>query len=156
MTPSTNSPAQPAPAPAPAGPATATIEAGKALVLRYFEMWNTGLGAVADELLGPTYVEHGHPDFVGPAASRSLVPRVHRLYPGIVVSAEIVVANGEFVVVRTTLHPGDVDGHPDGPRRGMAMFRIADGKLAEQWSWCAPVRGQARAPDRSEAGAVRR
>ena len=47
-------------------------------------------------------------------------------------------------------------GHPDGPRRGMAMFRIADGKLAEQWSWCAPVRGQARAPDRSEAGAVRR
>src|SRR5580700_2369205 len=101
MTPSTNSPAPAATAPAPGGPAATTIEAGKALVLRYFEMWNTGLGAVADELLGPTYVEHGHPDFVGPAASRSLVPRVHRLYPGIVVSAEIVVASGEFVVVRT-------------------------------------------------------
>jgi len=103
-------------------------------------MWNTGLGAVADELLGPTYVEHAHPDFVGPAASRSLVPRVHRLYPGIVVSAEIVLADGEFVVVRTMLDPGDVDGHPDGPRRGMAMFRVAEGKLAEQWSWYAPAR----------------
>jgi hypothetical protein len=145
MTPSTNSPAPPAPAPAPGGAAAATTtEASKALVLRYFEMWNAGLGAVADELLGPTYVEHGHPDFVGPAASRSLVPRVHRLYPGIVVSAEIVVADAEFVVVRTMLHPGDVDGHPDGPRRGMAMFRIAEGKLAEQWSWYAPAKGSAR------------
>lgn len=152
MTPSTNSPAPAVPAPAPGGPAATPIEAGKALVLRYFEMWNTGLGAVADDLLGPAYVEHGHPDFVGPAASRSLVPRVHRLYPGIVVSAEIVVASGEFVVVRTTLHPGDVDGHPDGPRRGMAMFRIAEGKLAEQWSWYAPARGQTAAPGR--AGAV--
>ncbi len=48
-------------------------------------------------------------------------------------------ADAEFVVVRTRLEPGDVDGHPDGPRRGMAMFRVADGKLAEQWSWYAPA-----------------
>ena len=125
-------------------PAAARIEASKGLVLRYFEMWNTGQGAVADELLGPTYVEHAHPDFLGPAAARSLVPRLHALFPGMVVSAEIVVAEAEFVVVRTRLEPGDVDGHPDGPRAGMAMFRISDGKLAEQWSWYAPP-GKSRA-----------
>jgi len=68
------------------------------------------------------------------------VPRVHALYPGMVVSAEIVLADGEFVVVRTEVQPGDVDGHPDGPRRGMAMFRVENEKLAEQWSWYAPVR----------------
>lgn len=42
------------------------------------------------------------------------------------------IADGEFVVVRTDVAPGDADGHPEGPRRGMAMFRIADGPLAEQ------------------------
>jgi hypothetical protein len=102
-------------------------------------MWNTGQGSLADELLDPTYVEHTHPSFLGPAASRALVPRLHGLYPGLVVSVEIVLASAEFVVVRTTVEPGDVDGHPDGPGRGMAMFRVAGGKLAEQWSWYAPA-----------------
>jgi hypothetical protein len=114
-------------------------DASTALVLRYFEMWNTGRGALADELLGPTYVEHTHPSVLGPAASRALVPRLHALYPAVVVSAEIVLADAEFVVVRTTVEPRDVDGHPDGPGRGMAMFRVAGGKLAEQWSWYAPA-----------------
>jgi len=114
-------------------------EASAALVLRYFEMWNTGQGAMADELLGPTYLEHAHPNFLGPAASRALVPRLHGRYPGMVVSAEVVLADADFVVVRTTVEPGDVDGHPDGPRRGMAMFRIVAGKLAEQWSWYEPA-----------------
>jgi hypothetical protein len=114
-------------------------EASTALVLRYFEMWNTGQGAMADELLAPTYLEHAHPDFLGPAASRALVPRLHGRYPGMVVSAEIVLADAEFVVVRTTVEPGEMDGHPDGPRRGMAMFRVLAGKLAEQWSWYAPA-----------------
>jgi hypothetical protein len=103
-------------------------EASTALVHRYF-----------DELLAPTYLEHAHPDFLGPAASRALVPRLHGRYPGMVVSAEIVLADAEFVVVRTTVEPGEMDGHPDGPRRGMAMFRVLAGKLAEQWSWYAPA-----------------
>ena len=87
----------------------------------------------------PTYVEHTRPSVLGPAASRALVPRLHGLCPDMVVSVEIVLASADFVVVRTTVEPGDVDGHPDGPGRGMAMFRVADGKLAEQWSWYAPV-----------------
>lgn len=108
-------------------------------MLRYFEMWNTGQGSVADELLGPEYVEHAHPDFLGPAALRSVVPRLHALYPGMVVRAEIVASDREFVAVRTRLEPDEVDGHPDGPRRGVALFRIAEGKLAEQWTWYAPA-----------------
>jgi len=115
-------------------------EASTALVLRYFEMWNSGQGALADELLSPTYVEHTHPSVLGPAASRALVPRLHALYPAMVVAVEVVLADAEYVVVRTTVEPGDVDGHPDGPGRGMAMFRVVGGKLVEQWSWYAPVR----------------
>jgi hypothetical protein len=120
-------------------PVDTVTDASAALVRRYFDMWNTGQGSMADELLGPDYFEHAHPNFLGPAASRALVPRLHGLYPGMVVSAEVVLANAEFVVVRTSVEPGDLDGHPDGPRRGMAMFRIVGGKLAEQWSWYEPV-----------------
>jgi SnoaL-like protein len=124
------------------GPAVPTAEASKALVLRYFEMWNTGQGAVADELLSVTYIEHAHPGLLGPAAARSVVPRLHGLYPEVIVSAEVLMADAEFVVVRTGVKPGNADGHPNGPRRGMALFRIADGRLAEQWSWYEPVRGK--------------
>ena len=127
------------------GPAAHAAEASKALVLRYFEMWNTGHGAVADELLSVTYVEHAHPDLLGPAAARSVVPRLHGLYPEVVVSAEIIMADAEFVVVRTGVQPGNADGHPSGPRRGMALFRVADGRLAEQWSWYEPARGKSKA-----------
>jgi predicted SnoaL-like aldol condensation-catalyzing enzyme len=109
-------------------------------VLRYFDMWNTGQGAAADELLGPTYIEHAHPDFLGPAALRSLVPRLHAMFPGVVVRAEVVASDPEYVAVRTRVEPGDADGHPSAPRSGVALFRVADGKLAEQWSWYAPVR----------------
>jgi hypothetical protein len=123
-------------------PAAAPAEASKALVLRYFEMWNTGQGAVADELLSVTYIEHAHPDLLGPAAARSVVPRLHGLYPDVIVSAEIIMADEAFVVVRTGVQPGNADGHPNGPRRGMALFRVADGRLAEQWSWYEPVRGK--------------
>jgi hypothetical protein len=128
--------------PVRSGPVIASAEASKALVLRYFEMWNTGRGAVADELLSVTYVEHEHPDLLGPAAARSVVPRLHGLYPDVVVSAEVIMADAEFVVVRTGVQPGNADGHPNGPRRGMALFRVADGRLAEQWSWYEPARGK--------------
>ena len=116
----------------------ADAQASAALVLRYFEMWNTGRGADADELLASTYVEHAHPDFLGPGALRSIVPRIHAMFPGMFVRAEVVAADCEYVAVRTSILPGDADGHPDGPRRGVALFRVSGGKLAEQWSWYAP------------------
>ena len=56
------------------------------------------------------------------------------------VRAEIVAADREFVAVRTSIEPGEVDGHPDGPRPGVALFRIAGGKLAQQWTWYTPAR----------------
>jgi predicted SnoaL-like aldol condensation-catalyzing enzyme len=123
--------------PQPASRAPSRVEANKDLVLRYFDMWNTGRGAHADALVAPTYVEHAHPDCLGPAALRSVVPRVHARHPGVVVTAEVVAADGEFVAVRTQCQAGDGDGHPLVPRSGVALFRVEGGKLAEQWSWYA-------------------
>jgi hypothetical protein len=39
-----------------------------ASVMRYFDMWNTGDTAIADQILHPDWVDHAHPEVTGPAA----------------------------------------------------------------------------------------
>ena len=111
----------------------ARVEANRALVRRYFEMWNTGDGSVADALLGATYLDHAHPDVLGPAAARSLVPRFHAANPDAHMRVDVEAADADFVAVRNT-----ITRTLEGERvesKGIALFRIVADKLAEQWSW---------------------
>lgn len=123
-------------------PDASRVEANKALVRRYFEMWNAGDGTIADAVLGAKYLDHAHPDVLGPAAARSLVPRFHAANPDAHMRIEIAAADAEFVAVRNTITE-TLDGEPV-ERAGVALFRVDAGKLAEQWSWY-PT--EARAPD---------
>jgi predicted SnoaL-like aldol condensation-catalyzing enzyme len=109
--------------------------ANQVLVRRYFEMWNTGDGSVADAVLGPTYLDHAHPEVLGPAAFRSLVPRFRAANPGAAMKIEIAAADDDFVAVRNAISR-TVDGRRV-ESEGVALFRIVAGKLAEQWS-CYP------------------
>jgi predicted SnoaL-like aldol condensation-catalyzing enzyme len=113
--------------------AEAEAEANEALVRRYFDMWNTGAGGVADAVLGPQYIDHAVPAVVGPAAVRSLAPRFHAAYPDAKMVIEEILVGGEFVSVRNAMHKTR-EGQPV-VSRGMAFFRVADGKLVEQWSF---------------------
>jgi predicted SnoaL-like aldol condensation-catalyzing enzyme len=105
----------------------------EALVRRYFAMWNTGDGTVADLVLGPAYVDHAHPDVLGPAAVRSLVPRFRAASPDARIAVEVLGADHEIVAVHTTLHRTR-DGAAS-QTRGVSVFRVGDGKLLEQWAW---------------------
>jgi predicted SnoaL-like aldol condensation-catalyzing enzyme len=111
----------------------AATEASESLVRRYFEMWNSGDGSVADAVLGPTYLDHALPDVLGPAASRSLVPRFHAANPEVRTSIEVTRADAEFVAVRSTTRRAEKGG--EVVTVGGALFRVAGGKLVEQWSW---------------------
>ncbi len=112
---------------------SARATANGALVLRYFEMWNTGDGSIADQVLGPTYLDHAHPEVLGPAALRSLVPRFRTANPGAAMRVEIAAADDEHVAVRSSISRV-VDGEVT-ESDGVALFRVADDKLVEQWSW---------------------
>jgi predicted SnoaL-like aldol condensation-catalyzing enzyme len=112
------------------------IEANRALVRRYFDMWNSGDGSVADAILGPTYLDHAHAEVIGPAALRSLVPRFRATNPGSYMTIEIVAANGEYVAIRNCI--ARTVGGKTTTSDGIAVFRAAAGKLAEHWS-CYPV-----------------
>jgi predicted SnoaL-like aldol condensation-catalyzing enzyme len=116
-----------------AGLSLAEAETGKSLVRRYFEMFNTGEGAVADEVLSRKYVDHAHPDVIGPAAVRSIAPRFHKANPDARMTPEILGADGEYVAVRNTIRKTR-----DGKMvevSGTALFRIGGGRIVEQWSW---------------------
>jgi predicted SnoaL-like aldol condensation-catalyzing enzyme len=118
-------------------------EANKTLVRRYFEMWSSGDGAVADSVLGPTYLDHAHPEVIGPGAVRSLVPRFHAANPGARMTIEFAAADADFVAVRNTI--SRVSGGRPIESEGVALFRVVDGKLVEQWS-CYPEAEAAHAP----------
>jgi predicted SnoaL-like aldol condensation-catalyzing enzyme len=108
-------------------------EASARLVRRYFEMWNTGEGSVADEVLGPRYLDHAHPHVIGPAAARSIAPRFHKAHPDARMTFELVGADAEYVAVRRRMRKTR-DGEAvevSGP----ALFRIGGGRIVEQWSW---------------------
>ena len=109
------------------------VEASASLVRRYFEMWNTGEGRVADEVLGPRYVDHAHPHVIGPAASRSIAPRFHKAHPNVRMTFELLGADAEYVAVRRTMWKSR-EGEPVEVSSS-ALFRIDDGRIVEQWSW---------------------
>ncbi|MDB4940822.1 MAG: hypothetical protein JWP97_356 [Labilithrix sp.] len=112
---------------------TAAGLANRALVQRYFDMWNSGDPSVADQVLAPTYFDHAHPEVLGPAAFRSLVPRFRAANPGAVMTLAFEASDADFVAVRNTIafvH----EGRP-ATVNGLALFRALDGKLVEQWSW---------------------
>lgn len=50
------------------------IEANKALVRRYVELWDTGNLALADEVLAADFVDYAHPEFTpGPESVKQAV-----------------------------------------------------------------------------------
>jgi predicted SnoaL-like aldol condensation-catalyzing enzyme len=110
----------------------AAVESNKALVHRYFEMWNTGDGSLADSVLGPTYLDHAHPEVIGPVAVRSLVPRFRAKNPDARMQITIAAADAEFVAVHNTV-TRTVHGRTV-ISEGVALFRVEAEKLVEQWS----------------------
>jgi predicted SnoaL-like aldol condensation-catalyzing enzyme len=123
-------------------------EANRDVVRRYFEMWNTGDRAQADVVLAPTYLDHAHPSVLGPAAVRSLVRRFRAAYPEARMVVEIVPVGAQYVIVRRAIQRSALGATE---ACGVALFRVAQGQLVEQWSWPAPVERGAGASEGRDA-----
>ena len=124
-----------------------SITRNKILVRRYFEeCLNQGKLETIDELISPTYVSHypaGYDLGGGPADVKQIVASVRRGFSDLHFTIEDFVAQGEKVVARWTFrgtHDGNFMGiAPTGKQAqvaGVAVYRIADGKIEEVWlSW---------------------
>jgi ketosteroid isomerase-like protein len=114
---------------------SAVDEAGRALVRRYFDMWNANDFDRVDRVLADGYVDHAHPEMAGPAAIAAKARSFHASNPGASVTIDTLVAEGDLVAARTTIRR--TRGGEAIVTSGMAFFRVEDGRLAEQWS-CYP------------------
>ena len=118
------------------------IEANKALVRRYVELWSTGNLAIADEILAPNYVDHTHPNAApGPESVKEQVAEFRAGFPDAQIIIEQMIGEGDIVAFRFVLrgtHQGTFAGLPPTGKldtlTGMDFIRIADGKMVELWS----------------------
>jgi predicted ester cyclase len=117
----------------------------KAIVRRlYQEVFDQGHLTVIDEIYAPDSELHLPglaEDPYGPAPISQLVATIHATFPGIRVSIEDIVAEGDRVVARVTFHlPHDGQLLGIGPRHRLAtwtridIFRLFRGKIIEQWA----------------------
>ena len=143
----------PAGTPGPASPVGATPAAGcptageaehEALARRWWdEAWSGGNLDALDEVLAADHVHHWAvgPDTTGPAPVKGRLATWRAAFPDLRVTVEDAIAEGDRVVARwvaTGTHEGAFQGQAPTGRsvewRGINIFRIECGRIAEAWS----------------------
>jgi len=124
---------------------TSQLEDNKALVRRQHEqVWSKGNLAVVEEIYDPDFVCHFPvgPEWRGPEGVKKMVTRHRTAFPDWKERIEDIIVEGDKVVTRFIsrgTHEGKFMGIPATGKKvrivEVAIFRIADGKIAEQWSF---------------------
>ena len=124
-------------------PQVSEVSRNKEIVLRSeAELWSKGNLDVAAELYSPDFVCHFlvGPDWKGIEGIEQEVQRHRTSFPDWNESVDDIIAEGDRVVIRFTstgTHLGTFQGiAPTGRRvsiREVAIYRLANGKIVEQW-----------------------
>ena len=112
------------------------------MVRRRYDAWNNNTPAVLDEILADDFDVH-HPRLPsGREAMKQFEAMYRTAFPDAQVTIQDMIAEGDKVVVRYTERGthlavyGPLGLAPTGKqyaRTGTAIYRVADGKLAEAW-----------------------
>ena len=118
-------------------------EENKAIVRRFWGVWEEGNIDLVDELLAPDYLNHtpASPDQpTGPEGVKGLVAMFRSAMPDLKVIIEDMIAEGEKVATYYTLegtHEGELFGVPPTGQRlsikSIAVERVSDGRIREHW-----------------------
>lgn len=119
-----------------------SIDAKKALVLRFVEVWGRGSLDLVDELAASdiTVAYPLLPDELHSAeAFKQRLAQIHAAIPDLEVTTNELVAEGDKVVLRWTLegtHRGTFAGIPATGKRvhltGITIYRVVEGKVVEE------------------------
>ncbi|WP_433719394.1 ester cyclase [Actinoplanes sp. CA-051413] len=101
-------------------------------VMRYFDMWNTGDTAIADEILHPDWVDHTHPEVTGPAAVKQAVQAIRAARPDLHFTVHTVLGDDDLVAVVGSVGRPQ---HRGEPGRLIWLVRPVDGLMAEMWTY---------------------
>jgi len=122
---------------------TGDPEENKALVLRVVEeFWNQRKQDVIDEIFDTDYILHDPVvgEVRGPEGFKKMASIFRTAFPDIKFKTEDMIAEWDKVAIRwigSGTHKGDLMGIPptgvQGTLKGIDFFRIAGGKIVEQW-----------------------
>jgi predicted ester cyclase len=122
----------------------ATAAANIELVLRHYdEFLNNGDMSAAEKDLRPDFVDHAAPPGTPPGleSSKAFITMVRSAFPDIQFTEDEVIADGDMVAVSGLwqgTHEGPFFGlEPTGrfgEMRGMVLWRVVEGQLAERWA----------------------
>ena len=118
-------------------------EESKAIMRRFWDVWEQGNVDLLDELLAPEYINHtlAAPDLPpGPDGVKEVVSMFRSAMPDLRVVIEDMIAEGDKVVTRYALegtHRGELFGVlPTGKHlsiKSMTVERLSEGKIVEHW-----------------------
>ncbi len=124
-------------------PLDSVVERNKQLIRRYYEeMWNPWNFSAADDILTDAIVFRGSlgVETKGREAFRKYMKLVRATFPDFHNTIQELVAEGDTVVARLTYHGthrGEMFGIAGSQKKityaGTAIFKIADGRVAEGW-----------------------
>jgi steroid delta-isomerase-like uncharacterized protein len=118
------------------------VPSPRGVVQQWVEAWNARDPEAVGALAAPDFVRHdaNSPDLVGPEAEMDFVKAVVAAFPDLHFTVNHVVAEGDFVadhLTGTGTHQGEFLGVPPTGRavrfETMETYRVADGRVAEQW-----------------------
>ncbi len=110
-----------------------STDRNKEIVKTYAKMWNEHKTQLAEVILSDRYVDHAHPELVGPAAIAEVVDKTLAAMPDFHIEISSIVAEGELVAFRETITMTRA-----GQRQkleGMSFVRIVDGKMTDRWTY---------------------
>src|SRR5919112_525316 len=120
-----------------------SAEESKAIVRRFWGVWEEGNLDLVDELLAPDYTNHSPATPDQPTdleGVKAVVSMFRSGMPDLRVIIEDMIAEGDKVVVRYTLegtHEGELFGVPPTGQRlsikSISVERVSDGKIREHW-----------------------
>lgn len=115
----------------------------KSAVQRFYkEVINGRNLELIDQMLSPDFIEHEEVPGLepGPEGAKQFFAMIQAGFPDFHMNIEDVVAEGDKVVVRSTLtgtHKGEFMGIPPSEKQisvpVIDILRLADGKVAEHW-----------------------
>jgi steroid delta-isomerase-like uncharacterized protein len=120
-----------------------SAEENKAIMRRYFSVFEQGNIDLLDELLAPDYINHtpATPELpTGPEGVKGVVSMFRGGMPDLRVVIEDMIAEGDKVATRYTLegtHEGELFGVPPTAQRlsikSFTVERVSEGRIRDHW-----------------------
>lgn len=118
-------------------------EAHQTLVRQYIELWETGNLALAEQILAADFVDHTHPEWSpGPEGIKRDVQAFRAAFSDVKITVEHLLCERDMVAFSFAMrgtHQGVFAELPPTGKEvvliGADFLRIADGKIAELWSY---------------------